>query len=332
MARLFVVVMAAITMPAATLAAAPPNSNQRCGIANGLVNATDYTIFEDPFKTPDGLFANGSGTWNWTLATQTSTRDSANISQVLHLSIDPQPDFFDQDVYVGCGVIIHGLAYDRQVAGQASASGGCEPSKECTDQSEPRNGCKNALLDSCSKRLGDLAQRAALEYGFWTGVQTTPSDACIALEQLDLKSVVDCKDHFNANVWLEPFLWAGASLNQSSCSFEPGSSNASDTAVYSWGHSEYSSSNLKVYNNLTTLIEPIITVLSSPHEANADARWATANTMCLRTGRNIADGSQPAPSEVPRASSSKRLLAPKSAQIVLVASVMLLLGSFVGRT
>ena len=108
-------------------------------------------------------------------------------------------------------------------------------------------------------------------------------------------------------------VFADPLLNQTSCTFQPAASNESHI-LYSWGQSTYGLANLTAYNNLTTLIEPIITVLLTPNAIINDERWAKAQIMCLRTGENVADGSVPAPKVVPGSSgtrphASSRLLA-----------------------
>lgn len=109
------------------------------------------------------------------------------------------------------------------------------------------------------------------------------------------------------------------------CRFNPAASNESN-AVYTWGYSTYGTANLTSYNNLTTLIEPIVTMLFADVPLNgtidSQSKFAKAQIMCLRTGENVREGSVAAPAQVPKSESARR-----GASLLLI-SISVLLVSF----
>src|SRR5436305_4373196 len=58
-----------------------------------FVNASSSQTLIDPFRTPVGLFSNGSGNWTWHLATTsyatTPGGNASGIEQALWLDISP---------------------------------------------------------------------------------------------------------------------------------------------------------------------------------------------------------------------------------------------------
>lgn len=95
------------------------------------INATDQLTIVNPFQPPVGPYsANISRNWTWQLSTQSPTHLSdgdTSIQQSLSLSISPPPSpgLFEQDSYVGCGVIIHGAWQKKVVANQNDLKGDC---------------------------------------------------------------------------------------------------------------------------------------------------------------------------------------------------------------
>ncbi|KAF1960738.1 hypothetical protein CC80DRAFT_544134 [Byssothecium circinans] len=133
---------------------------------------------------------------------------------------------------------------------------------------------------------------------------SNPDRGCQDLALLNEEAKPECEGDFGRNVWLEPFLWASNALNQTTCPLQSDPSDGS-YMLRSW----YPSAGTKdAYNNFTTLIEPIIvTLLQARHESQERSVWAKSHLMCLRTGKNVSEGSAPSPKEVPQSSLSNRV-------------------------
>lgn len=118
--------------------------------------------------------------------------------------------------------------------------------------------------------------------------------------------------------------FASDELDDSNCRFQPAGSNETH-AIHTWGESSYGLASLDPYRNLTTLIEPIITVFFKSLPDAYEEQWAKAQIMCLRTGENVRRGSiaGPAPAQVPGGSSA--LMAPF---VLLLASLVVSSFSF----
>lgn len=95
------------------------------------VNATDQLTINNPFRPPVGPYsANISSNWTWQLNTQSSVYGSygnTNVEQSLSLSISPPPSpgLFEQESYVGCGIVIHGAWHKKVATHQGDLKGDC---------------------------------------------------------------------------------------------------------------------------------------------------------------------------------------------------------------
>lgn len=182
----------------ASVLVAVSQAELQCQLENRFVNASDSISFWDPFRTPTGLFRNGSGEWTWTLATQSGALSGNDtlVSQVLRLNVVPEPDLlFDRygpniplnEQYTGCGVIAHGLRHDVRVRGQNDTSGTCSGS----------------LSAPCRERLRFLAEEKARRELF-LGVDA--ESKCRSLETLgDGGEIQECAEDFVDDWWLESF-------------------------------------------------------------------------------------------------------------------------------
>ena len=93
--------------------------------------------------------------------------------------------------------------------------------------------------------------------------------------------------------------------------------NSSETGVYgrestvplfAWGQSAYSATNLTAYNNLTTSITPLVTVMFVNHSTNSNTTegYSQSQLLCPRAS-NIQVGSVK-PTAVPLSDAAKKLL------------------------
>lgn len=104
-----------------------------CGSENSVqyTNATDNVTLNDPFEPKQGPYSkNISSVWAWRLDTQSPDHlknGSTSLLQSLSLSVDPAPSpgLLSQNDYIGCGLIIHGVRYDRLVQSQGDLQGNC---------------------------------------------------------------------------------------------------------------------------------------------------------------------------------------------------------------
>jgi hypothetical protein len=166
----------------------------KCDIPNDKVNASDSVTLIDPYRTPNGLFQNGSGQWTWTVATQSSSgtsNGSPTIGQVLRLNVDPVPNLLAANSsYIGCGVIVHGLSHQKRVNGQSDTGGRCDGS----------------LSAACRDGLVSLVEQHARTAPFDAGIYKQPQDICRNLRDLgDGNIIKSCEGDFDEGTWFEPF-------------------------------------------------------------------------------------------------------------------------------
>lgn len=97
----------------------------------GYANATHNYTMSNPFHPPLGPYStNISSNWTWRLSTKTIDRSenrNSSIFQSLSLEISPppSPSLFDQENYVGCGLVIHGLWQGKIAKNQNDLKGDC---------------------------------------------------------------------------------------------------------------------------------------------------------------------------------------------------------------
>lgn len=118
--------------------------------------------------------------------------------------------------------------------------------------------------------------------------------------------------------------FASDELDDSNCRFQPAGSNETH-AIHTWAESRYGLASLDPYQNLTSLIEPIITVFFKSLPDAYEEQWAKAQIMCLRTGENVRRGSVAAPAQADVPGGSSALMAPF---VLLLASLFLSLSGF----
>lgn len=156
-------------------------------------NASDHTVLDDPFHIPEGLFSNGSGRFTWSLDTQTMgtwpRTDNYWITQTLSLNTDAQPEIFSQKKYVGCGIVIHGIAYDKVMNGQKDLSTDCEGFIS--------NECREGVLKEVEFRANNS----------YTNVDGSfdAEHVCNELADLYHGKELGCKTDFGKDAWIEPF-------------------------------------------------------------------------------------------------------------------------------
>ena len=277
------------------------------------INATVSQSLSNPFKPPTGPLSNSTlSNWTWTLATESSpTAGSPNttIRNALYLEIQPGQNLSSPTLgYLGCGLVAHNLKSSILKQSQ-NDNGTCESlfSAQC--------------IDSLLKTTADNAH--IYSGSDFTDIHTICQEF-VTLNTQTHGVLDECRDAFDGGLgWWDafrkpnhvpfssfpslllnmlfrnecelikrPVYTAFASPQLPPASSDPTCStdgslsglNTSNLPLYSHGVSTYSSSNMTAYENLTTTITPLVSVMFVNHttDFNSTQGWSQSQLTCLR--------------------------------------------------
>jgi hypothetical protein len=276
---------------------------QKCETAYPFfINASDSTTRINPFQPPIGSLSNETTKWTWTLATASFNNEvgSGAVEQRLWLDTQPTLNLLSADLgVIGCGVVAHGLTHDALEKGQGD------------------NGtCSSMLSQSCIQSI--LNATSEVVHGTATA-ESSASDICAKFQNLRPNQLSglpsECSESFTEGAWLQSFgkcslcpaaselaslirtpLTVFASPQGAAygriCPINSGAGNVS-YPVAEWGRGAYSASDMTLYDNLTTSVTPLITVMLANRTVDdtaRDSQWSQQYLTCLRPS-NLASGS-----------------------------------------
>jgi hypothetical protein len=271
-----------------------------CGITTTPnINASYEQLIRDPFRTPTGLFSNGSSDWKWNIATITHNLTSQGTKGTVQQNVWLETEFFIDLTsptlgYTGCGAIIHGLTYAATVNGQSDS------------------GSYSSLVDiNCMVAISNAVINVA------TLASSAINSAVTSCHSLAFPIPHPCYPFLTPSSWIQTFVFASPQLN-ATCPTTRAASNASHPLL-SWGQATYSHDNMTPYTNLTMQIALLITTMftnltaSTSNTSNFIAqhltylrpRWITPGSVTSHGGvPKAADGSDMANLKGPTLSST----------------------------
>ena len=260
------------------------------------LNASLEYLIRSPFTTPTGLLQGGSGDWIWNIGTVshhlTNHGKSGFVSQSLWLETESFIDLTSPSLgYIGCGAILHGLTYAATVNGQTDAG-------DCALTLNPA--CIHAIQ---TNMLNAAAKASNLTSPNHNNISTNLDDAITICANLAIPIPPACDPFFTKTASIQTFVFASPDAN-TICTSTPSSSNYTHPlASWSPNQSTYSFPHaMKSYNNLTTAISPVFTVMftnqssfPSMNSGNTSSRVSIPSFVegwlsCLRPA-NISQGS-----------------------------------------
>jgi hypothetical protein len=249
------------------------------------IHASYEQLIRDLFRSPTGLFSDGSSDWNWNIATTTHNLTShgtkGTVQENLWLETESFIDLTTPTLgYMGCGAILHGLTYAATVNGQSDDGF-----------------CSSLLSINCTTAIAQSVINTATLAANLTDSATNGSIGAVALRHnLTFPIPRPCYPFFTPSSWIQTFVFASPQLN-AICSTAPAARNASN-ALVSWGQATYFHDNMTPYADLTTQIAPLITAMftnlpasASPQGLNnSNSIFVAPRLTCLRP-RWISQGS-----------------------------------------
>ena len=82
----------------------------------------------------------------------------------------------------------------------------------------------------------------------------------------------------------------------------------STAALFAWGQSGYSMTNLTAYNNLTTSITPLVTVMFANHSADGESNQVYSHSQLVCPRASNIQGDSVKPTAVPTSNAAGNLL------------------------
>jgi hypothetical protein len=253
------------------------------------LNASLEYLIRSPFTTPTGILQGGSGDWIWNIGTVshslTSKGKSGSVSQSLWLETESFIDRTSPSLgYTGCGAIFHGLTYAATVNGQADGGD-----------------CALTLNPPCIHAIQTNMLRAAAKASNLTSANNSDNTITICAN-LAIPIPPACDPFFTKPASIQTFVFASPDPN-TICTNTPASSNythplaswSPNQSTYSYPHA------MKSYNNLTTAVSPVFTVMFTNQSFSSSSSGNTSSPVpspmfvegwlsCLRPA-NLSQGS-----------------------------------------